>query len=128
MLINHLDEKAQLQIVGLEIDYNAAIKQLDGYYVDEKKIVRACLDEIRGHSQVAADDYKALVAYIKSLINNHARLKASDLEQKMSNTAAMGAIIRKLPIQKAVEWQKFLSKKPKADQNKPFPSFLNWLE
>ena len=41
---------------------------------------------------------------------------------------AIGAIIRKLPIQEAVEWQKFLSKKSKADQNKPFPSFLNWLE
>ena len=34
MLLNHLDDKAQLQIVGLENDYDAAIAQLDSYYID----------------------------------------------------------------------------------------------
>ena len=128
MLMNHLDEKAQIQIVGLENDYEAAIKQLDAYYVDAKKVIRACLDEIRAHPQIAAYDYKGLVAYKKCLANNYARLKASDLAHEMSNTAAMGVLIRKFPIQEAVEWQKFLSRQPKTAQSRPFPSFIKWLE
>ena len=128
MLMNHLDEKAQLQIVGLENDYEEAIKKLDSYYVDAKKVVRACLEEIRAHPQVAAYDYKGLVSYKKCLVNNHARLKASDLEHEMSNTAAMGVLIRKFPIQEAVEFQKYLAEQEKADQNKPFASFIKWLD
>ena len=63
MLMNHLDEKAQLQIVGLEKSYEEAIKQLDSYYIDAKKVIWVCLDEIRAHPQVAAYDYKGLVSY-----------------------------------------------------------------
>lgn len=57
MLLNHLDEKAQHQIVGLETDYDAAMNQLDAYYGDPKKVVRACLDEVRAQPQVNAFDY-----------------------------------------------------------------------
>ena len=127
MLMNHLDEKAQSQIVGLETDYEAAIKQLDSYYSDAKKIIRACLDELRGQPQISQFDYKGLVQYKKCLTNNHARLKAAKLEHEMSNTAAMGAIIRKFPIQEAVEWQKYLSEQSQAEQNSPFESFIKWL-
>ena len=128
MLMNHLDEKAQLQIVGLENKYEEAMKQLDTYYSDAKKIVRACLDEIRSQPQVSAYDYKGLVSYKKCIINNYSRLAASDLSHEMSNTAAMGVLIRKFPIQEAVEWQKFLSKQDKAEQSRPFPAFIRWLE
>ena len=41
MLLNHLDSKAQEQIVGFEIDYDRAISQLDRYYNDSKKIIKA---------------------------------------------------------------------------------------
>ena len=44
MLLNHLDEKTQLQIVGLEPNYIAAMAQLDSYYSDAKKVIRSCLD------------------------------------------------------------------------------------
>ena len=128
MLLNHLDEKALHQIVGLESDYEAAIKQLDSYYSDAKKVIRACLDDIKAQPQVSQHDYKGLVQYKKCLINNHARLKASGLEHEMSNTAAMGVLIRKFPITEAVEWQKYLSDQTKAEQNSPFPSFIKWLE
>ena len=37
-------------------------------------------------------------------------------------------LIRKLPIQEAVDWQKYLAKKDRTAQAKPFPSFLAWLE
>ena len=57
MLLNHLDAKALEQIVGLENDYDLAVEQLDRYYNDAKKIVKACLDEVRSHSNVAAFDY-----------------------------------------------------------------------
>ena len=103
MLMNHLDDKAQLQIVGLETNYDEAMKQLESYYGDSKKIIRACLDELRSQPTVSQFDYKGLVQYKKSLINNHARLKAAGLEHEMSNTAAMGVIIRKFPIHEAVD-------------------------
>ena len=41
MLLNHLDSKAQEQIVGFENDYDRAISQLDKYYNDSKKILKA---------------------------------------------------------------------------------------
>ena len=47
MLLNHLDEKAKHQIVGLESDYAKAIEQLDSYYGDSKKVIRAGLDDLR---------------------------------------------------------------------------------
>ena len=100
MLMNHLDDKAQLQIVGLETDYEAAITQLDRYYSDSKKVIRACLDDIRSQPQISQYDYKGLVNYKKCLVNNHARLKACNLEHEMSNTAAMGVLIRKVPYQR----------------------------
>ena len=115
MLMTHLDDKAQLQIVGLETEYDAAIKQLDSYYVDAKKVIKACLDEIKSSPVVAQFDYKGLVAYKKILVNNHARLKASNLEHEMSNTAVMGVLLRKFPIHEAVEWQKFLSEQDKTE-------------
>ena len=128
MLQNHLDDKAMAQIVGYENDYEGAITQLDNYYSDSNKLIKACLDEIRSHGQVNQFDYKGLVAYKKCLVNNHARLKAAKLEHEMSNTAAISVLVRKLPIQEVVEWKKYLAKKDKAEQCKPFPAFMQWLE
>ena len=127
MLLNHLDEKATQQIIGLENKYDDAMKQLDAYYSDSNKVIKACLDEIRAHPSISAFDYKGLVSYKKTLVNNHTRLKACGLEHEMSNTAALGVLVRKLPIQEAVKWQEFLSEKPKAEQAKPFPFFIEWL-
>ena len=128
MLLNHLDAKALEQIVGLESEYDKAMDQLDRYYNDAKKIVKACLDEIKAHSNIASFDYKALVTYKKCLVNNFTRLKACDLDHEMSNTAALSVLVRKLPIQEAVEWQRYLAKKDRTIQAKPFPVFLSWLE
>ena len=127
MLLTHLDDKAQLQIVGLETDYEAATKQLDSYYSDAKKVIRACLDDIRSQPQLSQFDYKGLVQYKKCLLNNYARLKASKLEHEMSNSAAMGVLLHKFPIQEAVEFQKFLAEQSKENQNSPFASFVEWL-
>ena len=128
MLLNHLDNKALEQIVGYENDYNGAIEQLDAYYLDSNKIIKACLDDIRAHAPVNQFDYKSLVSYKKCLLNNHARLKASNLLHEMSNTSALSVLVRKLPIQEVVEWKKYLAKKSRSDQNNPFPVFMNWLE
>ena len=101
--LHHLDAKALEQIIGLETDYDKAVAQLDKYYNNAKKIVKACLDEIRAHPEVKAFDYKALVSYRKCLTNNYTRLKAAELDHEMSNTAALAVLVRKLPIQEAVK-------------------------
>ena len=61
-------------------------------------------------------------------MNNHTRLKALKLDHEMSNTAALGVLVKKLPIQEAVKWQEFLAEQDKAEQSKPFPFFIQWLE
>ena len=128
MLMNHLDSKASEQIIGLENEYDKAIAQLDKFYNDPKKIIKACLDEIRAHPNISAFDYKALVAYKKCLVNNYTRLKACNLDHEMSNTAALGVLVRKFPIQEAVKWQEYLAEQDKVTQSKPFPAFMIWLE
>ena len=52
MLLNHLDEKATLQIIGLENNYDEAMKQLDNYYSNRNKVIKACLDEIRAYPSI----------------------------------------------------------------------------
>ena len=90
--------------------------------------LKACLDEIRVHPAVNPFDSKSLVSYKKCLVNNYTRLSACDLQHEMSNTAALGVLVRKLPIQEAVKWQEYLAEQDKAAQTKPFPSFMIWLE
>ena len=46
MLIKHPDNKTQEQIMGLKNDYTAAAAQLNKYYRDTKKMVKACMEEI----------------------------------------------------------------------------------
>ena len=77
---------------------------------------------------VAAFGYKALVSYKKCLTNNFTRLKAAGLNHEMFNTAALGFLVRKFPIQEAVKWQEYLAEYDKSKQTKPFPSFMAWLE
>ena len=104
------------------------MEKLEKYYNDAKKIIKACLDEIRSHGNISAHDYKALVSYKKCLTNNYTRLKACKLEHEMSNTAALGVIVRKLPLQETVKWQEHLADQSAETQAKPFESFMQWLE
>ena len=46
--LNHLNSKGTDQSVGFETEYDHAMEKLDHYYNDSKKIVKACLDKIRG--------------------------------------------------------------------------------
>ena len=103
MLLNHLDAKAKEHIIGYENEYDNAMEKLEHYYNDAKKIIKACLDEIRNHANVSAYDYKALVSYKKCLVNNYTRLKACNLDHEMSNTAALGVLVRKFPLHEAVK-------------------------
>ena len=128
MLLNHLDSKAQEQIVGLENSYEEAIAALDRYYNNPNKVIKASLDEIRAQSNIAQFDYKALVNYKKCLVNNHARLKAAKLEHEMSTTTALAVLVRKFPIQEVVKWKEYLAKQDAEAQVRPFPSFMKWLE
>ena len=86
------------------------------------------MDEVRSQPNISAHNYKALVAYKRSLVNNYTRLKACELDHEMSNTAALGALVRKFPIQEAVKWQEYLARQDRNIQAKPFPSFMLWLE
>ena len=98
MLLNHLDELALEQIVGYKNEYVEAMKRLDKYYGNNRKVINACLEEIKALPRVSGGDYKALVAYKKCIKNNHARLKAADLEHEISNTTAMSFLVSRLVV------------------------------
>ena len=55
---------------------------------------------------ISSFDYSALLSYKNCLMNNQARLEAVDLGHEMFNTAAMGIIVCKMPIQESVDWKK----------------------
>ena len=70
MLLNHLDELALEQIVGYENEYVEAMKRLDKYYGNSRKVINACLEEIKALPRVSGGDYKALVAYSRGYRNS----------------------------------------------------------
>ncbi len=97
MLLDHLDKWALEQIVGYENDYVEAMEKLDGYYGNNRKVIKACLEEVHALPRVSGGDYKALVSYKKCIKNNHSRLKAAGLEHEISNTTAMSFLVSRLP-------------------------------
>jgi hypothetical protein len=128
LLIEHLDDKAREQLIGVDILYEESMMRLKKYYGDPQKVVGACSGEIRAFPVVEAFDYKTLVEYKNCITNNSARLSAANLSHEMLNTAAMATIVRKMPIHEAVSWQKYLAQENPETQTKPFPVFLKWLE
>ena len=91
-------------------------------------MIKGCLDKIRAHSNISLFDYKAPVADKKCLVNNFTRLKACALDHEMLNRAALSVLMRKLSIQEAVVWQRYLAKKDCTIQAKIFYAFLLCLE
>ena len=128
LLMEHLDDAAQRQIIGVETEYGPAMTKLENYFGDSLKVVNACLSEVKVHPNVSPFDYKAMVSYKKCLVNNHARLKARGLEHELSNTGAMQSLLRKLPIQENVQWQQHLAEQDPTIKSRPFPEFMTWLE
>ena len=84
---------------------------MNRYYGDNKKVVKACLDKIRGHPTKGSFNYKAMVSYNKCLINNQLHLHACCLGNELSNTGAMSLLTREFLIQEMVKWQEFLPRK-----------------
>ena len=124
LLIEHLDTKAQEQLIGVEIHYVESMLRLRKYYGDPQKVVNACLGEVRAFPGIEAFDYKALVDYKNCIINNNSRLTAAKLKHEMSNMAAMITIVKKMPIHEVVSWEKHLALENLEKQAKPFSSFI----
>ena len=57
--------------------------------------MKACLDEVRAHPAFRKFDHKAIISHKKYLVNNQVQLQACSLEHEMSNTTAIGFLIRK---------------------------------
>ena len=48
--MSHLDSDALKKIIELECEYTKAMDKLERYYGDVKKIVQACMNEIKNPS------------------------------------------------------------------------------
>ena len=91
-------------------------------------IISACMKEIKALPNIMAGDYEALVAYKMCIINNHSRLSAVGLEHEVSNTSTMDLLVSKLPWTQGEMWQMYSSDQDNEADEKPFETFLSWLE
>ena len=97
MLLTHLDKDAARRIIGSENDYPAAMKKLDNYFGDKRKVIQDCLNEISNFPKVQAGDFKNLVALKMCIEVNYARLFSQDIAAEMSNTQSMKILEAKFP-------------------------------
>ena len=79
-------------IAGSENDYPAAMKKLESYFGDKRKVIWDCTSEISNFPKVAHNDFKNLIALKSSIEMNYARLKSCNLEGEISNTQSMKGI------------------------------------
>ena len=49
VLMSQIDYEAMMKIIGLESEYNLALKKLEDFYGDEEKVIDACMEEINRH-------------------------------------------------------------------------------
>ncbi len=126
-LWDHLDEAAQLKLVGCETHYEEMMKRLIAYYGDRTKIVSCVMREVNSPRTLGEGDYKGLLSYSMILENNYNRLKSMDLEHEISNTTSMTSILKKFPREVAERWNDELSKKSEDEKARPFPVLIAWL-
>ena len=128
MLLSHLNKDAARRIVGSENDYPAAMRKLETYFGDKRKVIRDCTNEIDNFPKVQTNDFKNLVALKMCIEINYARLVSVNLEAEMSNTQSMKHLESKFPPTQQVEWTKWLNGLPVDRQVNTFPEFLKWLD
>ena len=83
-LLNHLDSAAKEKVVGFESDYAGAMKKLEGYYGNPRKVVACVVSEVMKFKTIRDGDYNSLVTYSNILQNNYTRLKNPRLEHEIS--------------------------------------------
>ena len=128
MLLSHLDKEATKRIIGSENDYKAAMKKLEAYFGDKRKVICDCTNEITNFPKVQPNDLKNLVALKTCIEINSARLNSLDLLSEMSNTQSMKALEAKFPPVQQVDWTRYLHGLPAERQVNVFPEFLIWLD
>ena len=128
MLLSHLDKDAAKRIIVSESDYNAAMKKLEIYFGDKRKVIRDCTQEIAIFPKVAANDFKNLVMLKTCIETNTARLSSLDLLSELSNTTVMKALEVKFPPVQQVEWTKYFNGLEESRQKDIFPEFIKWLD
>merc|ERR1712030_205242 len=128
MLLSHLDKDAQRRIIGSENNYSIAMKKLEAYFGDKRKVIRDCTSEIANFSKVQQNDFRNLVALKTCIEINYARLASLELQTEMSNSISMKILETKFPPVQQVEWARYLNGLSVERQVNVFPEFLNWLD
>ena len=127
LLFDHIDDAAKNKLVGVESNYDEAMRRLVGYFGNPVKVVQSCMKEVMTQSFIQLGDYKSLVDYSHVLENNYNRLSSLGLAHEISNTSTMSMIIRKFPRMTGEKWNEFLGGQSNDVQAKPFPKFVEWL-
>jgi len=109
MLLSHLDKDAQRRIIGSKNDYIAAMKKLEAYIGDKRKVIRDCTSEIANFSKVQQNYFRNLVALKTCIEINYARLASLELQSEMSNSISMKILEAKFPPLQQVEWTRYLN-------------------
>ena len=128
MLRSHLDKDARKRIIGCENDYVAAMRKLEAYFGDRRKVIHDCTNKIANFPTVQSNDFKKLVKLKTYIDINYARLASLGLQSELSNTQSMGGLEAKFPAMQQVEWTQHLGMLPLERQGDMFPEFLKWLD
>ena len=130
MLWRHLDEAAQLKIIGYETMYDEAFERLCQFYGDPFKIIQCVMEEVTSPSEIAEGDYQALVNYSVVLEDNFNRLTAmgTEYQKEMSNASAMASILRKFPRVTGEQWYDYLGQQKSERKLNVFPVLIEWLK
>ena len=130
LLSEKIDAAAKSKFIGSENDYAAALKKLENYYGDVRKVVRYVLQEVMSQSTISEGQYYiSLVSYSNVLVNNYNRLLSlkRDSEHEMTNSSAMCTILQKFPRNVREKWEEHLITKDSSVKLKPFTEFISWL-
>ena len=127
LLKSHVDLDAAEKFIGHEGNYAEMMKRLEAFFGDRQKVVRHVLNEVLSPGSITEGHYEDLIMYSTTLENNFSRLSSMSLENEMSNTSIMSAIVRRFPRSVGEKWHQHLLSRSSSEQEIPFPLFISWI-
>lgn len=85
----------------------AAIDQLKFLYGDEEKLVKSQIAELRSFPQIQDHKLQQLVDFSTEVRNLRAFIVGSECEKYLSNPLLLDELLKKLSLQKQIEWMKY---------------------
>ena len=130
MLLGKTGQEAQLQFAGLENDYEEAMKRLEAFYGDSRRLIRVVLGDLMAQGPIRYSDFRSQVEFSCKMESHWARLKVMNLEKEMGNSVTMDNLLGKFPMDVRKEWVNHLETldKTRVRTEGEFEYLIQWLK